>query len=149
MKILSHIILWYFYPNLHCSFQPQVLNSDMAISILPYIALFTYAYVKYPTLWKFNLTFWYLYPYLHCSFCLIRKHSYENDNSIPLYVVSFLSLLALQFLASCLKHWYENIYPTLHCTFAYVLVLTLSAILSHLTLWYFYPYLHCRFQPHM
>ena len=57
-----------------------------------------------------------------------------NRNSIIPFFVLFLSLLTLQFLASCLKHWYENIYPTLHCTFAYVFVLTLSE---------FYPTLHC------
>ena len=55
-------------------------------------------------------------------------------NSVLPYVLLFLSLLALHFLASCLKHWYENIYPTMHCTFAYVFVLTLSE---------FYTTLHC------
>ena len=101
---ISHLILWYFYPNLHCSFWPQVLNSDMAISILPYIALFT-CICKISNLMKVlsHLTFWYLYPYLHCSFCLVNTHMKIsiplNKNSIPPYVVLFLSLLALRFLA--------------------------------------------------
>ena len=58
IKILSHFILWYFYPYFRCSFWPQVLNSDMEISILLYIALFKCVYVKCPTLWT-------LYPTLH------------------------------------------------------------------------------------
>ena len=36
----------HFYPYFHCSFWPQVLNNDVEISILPYIALFTCVYVN-------------------------------------------------------------------------------------------------------
>ena len=84
IKILSHFILWYFYPYFRCSFWPQVLNSDMEISILLYIALFKCVYVKCPTLWKF-------YPTLH-------------------FVISIPTCIT--FFVLCVKHSYENIYPT-------------------------------------
>ena len=100
-----------------------------------------------------NITLWKFYPSLHCGipipiptyiavFVSCVKHLNMKtsippyENSIPSYVVLFLSLLALQFLASCLKHWYENIYPTLHCTFPCVPV-------TFLPFSEFYPTLYC------
>ena len=156
IKILSHFILWYFYPYFNCSFWPQLLNSNMEISILPYIALFKCVYVKCPTLWT-------LYPTLHFGisiptcitfFVLCVKHSYENIYptkkkfcptlrfiiSIPT-CIAFSSIMFKTLIWKCLSHLALHICICI-CTY-------LIRILSHLTLWYFYPYLHCRFHPHM
>ena len=91
---------------------------------------------------------------LHICICTC---TYLISNSIPPYIVVFLSLLALQVSSSYVNHLYRNIYPTLYYAIS---IPTYIAVfgpylhcsfhiknLSHFILCYFYPYLHCSFWP--
>ena len=118
---------WYgnIYPTLHWIIYMWVCKISHLMIILSYLSFW---YLSIPT---------YIAVFVSCVKHLNMKTSIPPyENSIPSYVVLFLSLLALQFLASCLKHWYENIYPTLHCTFPCVPV-------TFLPFSEFYPTLSC------
>ena len=94
IKILSHFILCFFYPYLHCSFWPQVSNNDVEISILPYIALFTCVYVNNAMQGRIEK----FYPTLRCIISIPTCIAISDMKiSIPPYIANLHMYLSLPY----------------------------------------------------